>query len=202
MVNHSEQKEEILNMIPELVILDDDDDAEEDIQIVYKAEPISEIRLEKDPTGTTDTGSIAKKIIKKFMEDFCPVLDDPDIPVRKINDLNIRDRLASEELVLEHFRKKVENLEFPSDIVKKLTDKRLESLDENAKDSEEESTEQEKKLFEGRLLCPIDDCTFTTDREGLLGKKAAQHLKEHGLNSKIIRKEPFRFKFKKIKKEY
>ena len=112
MVNHSEQKEEILNMIPELVILDDDDDAEEDIQIVYKAEQISEIPLEKDPTGTTDTSSIAKKIIKKFMEDFCPVLDDPDVPVRKINDLNIRDRLASEELVLEHFRKKVENLEF------------------------------------------------------------------------------------------
>ena len=52
--------------------------------------------------------------------------------------------------------------------------------------------------------CPLNDCNFSTDKDGMTNKVALNHLQlEHGVTDEMIktRKDPTTYKFRKVKRE-
>merc|ERR1712179_443366 len=70
-------------------------------------------------------------------------------------------------------------------------------------DQSDRSTNSEAGKVQTFFICPLETCSFYTSKQGLLGGKAANHLKEaHKISGEDMKAaEPGVFKFKKVKGE-
>ena len=65
------------------------------------------------------------------------------------------------------------------------------------------STSSSDKVAGSAYCCPVDLCTFSTDKEGIKGGVAAEHLQlDHGVSKEsIVKAEKGEYKFRKVKIE-
>ena len=185
-----------------------DDDGVEEVQTDNDVKGEGDGEKDKFGGQKIDFPVISKNVSRNIFANCRQLLEDPH--GQKLQENYKADKaLTSEESIGEFFskfRKKIENIEIPPELVTRLkhSDKKSTLNYSNDLQSHVEKTEKtcvvERKQYERLFRCPVSDCQFTTDKAGMLRGEAAKHLCDsHEVTARDMT--PGKFIFIKIKVE-
>lgn len=193
--------EDFLNEVVDLT--DAETDSPEFLQIKSNfRDAIQRASIEKSIREAVD--NIFKEPMETEEIDNIEDIDGEDIDIEDVfNEMEQKiDQCSLEELMqLKGTKINKEPLKqteyFENDFTKDEKVKILNNDDNGIKDSKKLKVPGHKTIF----LCPIGECTFSTDKQGMFQGLAAKHVSsDHGIKIQDIKNNPGKFKFKKIKK--
>ena len=147
----------------------------------------------------TEVRQFAAEIASALFSELKTVLNEGSFKKYEVSS-DVDGLLDNDESITEYFhkiREKVNSIELPESFIDQFEDINV-GLDETTSTAGAQIKSENPSGKQKRYACPLPECAFLVNKEGMLEGKAAVHLRKvHSIKPKDMR--PGQFKFRKIK---